>query len=100
MSREGIEDIPDGEWEHTFRTNVFAMYYLCKAALAAPAARQRHHQHGVDPGLPALAAAAAVRQHQGRHRHFSKALAEEGAQKGIRVNVVAPGPVWTPLIPA
>ncbi len=32
MSREGIEQIPDGEWEHTFRTNIFAMYYLCKAA--------------------------------------------------------------------
>jgi NAD(P)-dependent dehydrogenase (short-subunit alcohol dehydrogenase family) len=32
MTREGIEQIPDGEWEHTFRTNIFAMYYLCKAA--------------------------------------------------------------------
>src|ERR671919_2379052 len=32
MTREGIEQIPDGEWEHTFKTNIFAMYYLCKAA--------------------------------------------------------------------
>jgi NAD(P)-dependent dehydrogenase (short-subunit alcohol dehydrogenase family) len=32
MTREGIEQIPDGEWEHTFRTNIFAVYYLCKAA--------------------------------------------------------------------
>ncbi len=32
MTREGIEQIPDGEWEHTFHTNIFAMYYLCKAA--------------------------------------------------------------------
>jgi NAD(P)-dependent dehydrogenase (short-subunit alcohol dehydrogenase family) len=100
MTREGIEQIPDGEWEHTFRTNIFAMYYLCKAAWL-------HLQPG-----SAIINTASIQAYQpspqllpyastkGAIVTFSKALAEEGAQRGIRVNVVAPGPVWTPLIPA
>jgi NAD(P)-dependent dehydrogenase (short-subunit alcohol dehydrogenase family) len=100
MTREGIEQIPDGEWEHTFNTNIFAMYYLCKAAW---------------PHLPpggAIINTASIQAYQpspqllpyastkGAIVTFSKALAQEGAERGIRVNVVAPGPVWTPLIPA
>jgi NAD(P)-dependent dehydrogenase (short-subunit alcohol dehydrogenase family) len=100
MTREGIEQIPDGEWEHTFKTNIFAMYYLCKAAWP-------HLQPG-----SAIINTASIQAYQpspqllpyastkGAIVTFSKALAEEGAQRGIRVNVVAPGPVWTPLIPA
>jgi NAD(P)-dependent dehydrogenase (short-subunit alcohol dehydrogenase family) len=100
MTREGIAQIPDGEWEHTFRTNVFAMYYLCKAAWP-------HLQPG-----SAIINTASIQAYQpsptllpyastkGAIVTFSKALAQEGAEKGIRVNVVAPGPVWTPLIPA
>jgi NAD(P)-dependent dehydrogenase (short-subunit alcohol dehydrogenase family) len=100
MTREGIEQIPDGEWEHTFRTNIFAMYYLCKVAWP-------HLQPG-----SAIINTASIQAYQpspqllpyastkGAIVTFSKALAEEGAQRGIRVNVVAPGPVWTPLIPA
>jgi NAD(P)-dependent dehydrogenase (short-subunit alcohol dehydrogenase family) len=100
MTREGIAQIPDGEWEHTFRTNVFAMYYLCKAAWS-------HLQPG-----SAIINTASIQAYQpsptllpyastkGAIVTFSKALAQEGAEKGIRVNVVAPGPVWTPLIPA
>jgi NAD(P)-dependent dehydrogenase (short-subunit alcohol dehydrogenase family) len=100
MSREGIEQIPDGEWEHTFQTNIFAMYYLCRASWP-------HLQPG-----SAIINVASIQAYQpspqllpyastkGAIVTFSKALAEEGLQKGIRVNVVAPGPVWTPLIPA
>ena len=100
MTREGIAQIPDGEWEHTFRTNVFAMYYLCKAAWP-------HLQPG-----SAIINTASIQAYQpsptllpyastkGAIVTFSKALAQEGAEKGIRVNVVAPGPIWTPLIPA
>ncbi len=100
MTREGIEQIPDGEWEHTFKTNIFAMYYLCKAAWP-------HLQPG-----SAIVNTASIQAYQpspqllpyastkGAIVTFSKALAEEGAEKGIRVNVVAPGPIWTPLIPA
>jgi NAD(P)-dependent dehydrogenase (short-subunit alcohol dehydrogenase family) len=100
MTRAGIEAIPDGEWERTFRTNIFAMYYLCRAAWP-------HLQPG-----SAIINTASIQAYQpspqllpyastkGAIVTFSKALAQEGAEKGIRVNVVAPGPVWTPLIPA
>jgi NAD(P)-dependent dehydrogenase (short-subunit alcohol dehydrogenase family) len=100
MTREGIEQIPDGEWEHTFRTNIFAMYYLCKAAWPH-----------LEPGS-AIINTASIQAYQptpqllpyastkGAIVTFTKALAEQGAEKGIRVNCVAPGPVWTPLIPA
>ncbi len=100
MSRDSIEQIPDGEWEHTFRTNIFAMYYLCRAAWP-------HLQPG-----SAIINTASIQAYQpspqllpyastkGAIVTFSKALAEEALEKGIRVNVVAPGPVWTPLIPA
>ncbi|MDP9480939.1 MAG: SDR family oxidoreductase [Actinomycetota bacterium] len=100
MYREGIQSISAEELEHTYRTNVFSMFYLCKAALA-------HMQPGssiintcsVEAYQPqpmlldyASTKAAIV--------NFTKGLAMEVAQQGIRVNVVAPGPVWTPLIPA
>jgi NAD(P)-dependent dehydrogenase (short-subunit alcohol dehydrogenase family) len=100
MTRDGIEQIPDGEWEHTFKTNIFAIYYLCKAAWP-------HLQPG-----SSIINTASIQAYQpsptllpyastkGAIVTFSKALAQEGAERGIRVNVVAPGPVWTPLIPA
>jgi NAD(P)-dependent dehydrogenase (short-subunit alcohol dehydrogenase family) len=100
MTREGIAQIPDGEWEHTFTTNIFAMYYLCKAAWS-------HLQPG-----STIINTASIQAYQpspqllpyastkGAIVTFSKALAQEGAERGIRVNVVAPGPIWTPLIPA
>ena len=100
MTRDGIEQIPDGEWEHTFRTNIFAMYYLCKAAwpyLAPGSAIINTASIQAYQPSPELLAYASTK---GAIVTFSKALAQEGAEKGIRVNVVAPGPVWTPLIPA
>jgi NAD(P)-dependent dehydrogenase (short-subunit alcohol dehydrogenase family) len=100
MTREGITQIPDGEWEHTFGTNVFAMYYLGKAAwphLAPGSAIINVASIQAYQPSPELLAYASTK---GAIVTFSKALAQEGAEKGIRVNVVAPGPVWTPLIPA
>jgi NAD(P)-dependent dehydrogenase (short-subunit alcohol dehydrogenase family) len=100
MSHEGIEDLPSEEIEKTFRTNVFAMFYLCKAALP-------HISEGgsiintasiqaYEP-KPSLIAYAATK---GAIVNFTKALNQEAVEKGIRVNAVAPGPVWTPLIPS
>src|SRR5215207_1203293 len=100
MTREGIEQIPDGEWERTFRTNIFAMYYLCKAAwphlLPGSAFINTASIQAYQPS-PTLLPYASTK---GAIVTFSKALAQEGAERGIRVNVVAPGPIWTPLIPA
>jgi NAD(P)-dependent dehydrogenase (short-subunit alcohol dehydrogenase family) len=100
MAHEGLDDLPDEEIEHTFATNIVAMFRTCKAALA-------HLQPGSaiintasvqayqpSPGLLAYAATKAAIV------AFSKGLAQSLIERGIRVNVVAPGPVWTPLIPA
>jgi NAD(P)-dependent dehydrogenase (short-subunit alcohol dehydrogenase family) len=100
MSRGGIQDISAEELDRTFRTNVFAMFYLCKAALP-------HMQPGASiintasieayqPKPPLLDYSAT----KGAIVTFSKGLAQEVTPQGIRVNVVAPGPTWTPLIPA
>lgn len=98
MSHEGIADLPSDEFDYTFRTNVHAMFYLCKAALP-------HLQEGGSiintasiqayQPTPQLLAYAATK---GAIVTFSKALAQELMEHGIRVNVVAPGPIWTPLI--
>jgi NAD(P)-dependent dehydrogenase (short-subunit alcohol dehydrogenase family) len=97
---EGIEDWPSEEFERTFRTNVFATFYLSKAAfprmkpgsvIINTASIQSYKPN---PQLLAYAPTKAA------ILNFTKALAQLGGDKGIRVNAVAPGPVWTPLIPA
>ena len=100
MAHEGIEDLPSDEIEKTFRTNVFAMFYLCKAALpemkAGGSIINTTSIQAYNPA-PSLLAYAATK---GAIVNFTKALNTEAIEKGIRVNAVAPGPVWTPLIPA
>jgi NAD(P)-dependent dehydrogenase (short-subunit alcohol dehydrogenase family) len=100
MSHESIQELTAEEIEHTFRTNIFAMFYLSKAAL-------QHMQPGssiintasiqaYQPSSSLLAYAST----KGAIVTFTKGLAQEAIQQGVRVNVVAPGPVWTPLIPS
>ncbi len=100
MSHQGIQEIPSEEWDHTFRTNIYAMFYLCKAALPLmppggaiinTCSVEAYHP---EPSLLAYAAT------KGAIVTFSKGLSQEAIGRGVRVNVVAPGPVWTPLIPA
>jgi hypothetical protein len=100
MAHEGILDIPSEEIEKTFRTNIFAMFYLCKAAL--PNMKEGGsiinttsiQAYNPKPSLIAYAAT------KGAIVNFTKSLSEQAIEMGIRVNAVAPGPVWTPLIPA
>ena len=97
---ESIEEIPSEEWRRTFAVNIDAMFYLVKAAL--PHMREGSSIINVssvqayEPSPQLLAYATT----KGAIVTFSKALAQQLAPRGIRVNVVAPGPVWTPLIPA
>ena len=100
MGHEGIADLPEDEFDRTFRTNVYAMFYLCKAALPQmrPGATIINtasiQAYEPKPSLLAYASTKAAIV------AFSKALALDAINVGVRVNVVAPGPVWTPLMPA
>ena len=100
MDHHGILDLPSEDWARTFRTNVDALFWLCKAAIPhmAPGASiiATASIQGYEPN-PRLLAYATTK---GAIITFCEALAQEAIERGIRVNVVAPGPVWTPLIPA
>ena len=100
MARNGVTEIPSEEFERTFRTNVFAMFYLCKAAIPhmGPGSSiiNTCSIEAYQP-MPMLLDYSSTK---GAIITFTKALAQELISQGIRANSVAPGPVWTPLIPA
>jgi hypothetical protein len=99
QTHDAITEHPSEEIEHIFRTNILAMFWLCKAAVPH-----------MKPGA-AIVNTASIQAYQpspellpyattkGAIVTFTKGLAQELTPKGIRVNAVAPGPVWTPLIP-
>jgi NAD(P)-dependent dehydrogenase (short-subunit alcohol dehydrogenase family) len=99
-SFKSIEEISDEEWELTFKVNIHAMFYLTKAAVP-------HMKPGSciintasinsDAPNPTLLAYATTK---GAIHNFTAGLAQMLAAKEIRANAVAPGPIWTPLIPS
>jgi NAD(P)-dependent dehydrogenase (short-subunit alcohol dehydrogenase family) len=100
MTFKTLEEIPDEEWEKTFATNIHAMFYLAKAALPhMPEGGSIINTTSVnaDTPKPTLLAYATTK---GAIQNFTGGLAQLLADKKIRVNCVAPGPVWTPLIPS
>lgn len=100
MARGGIREISSEQFDRTFKTNVYAMFWLCRAAvehmLEGACIINTASIEAYQP-KPILLDYAATK---GAIVTFSKGLAQELTSQGIRVNVVAPGPVWTPLIPA
>ena len=99
-SHESIEDISAEEWDHTFRTNIHAYFYLAKAAVAhMPPGGSIIATSSVNAKTPSpqLLAYATTK---GAIANFTAGLAQLVAEKGIRVNCVGSGPVWTPLIPS
>ncbi len=98
--QEGLEDISEEQWEKTFRTNIFGMFQMTKAALP-------HLKEGASiinttsvtayKGSPQLLDYSATK---GAITAFTRSLSMNLAERGIRVNGVAPGPIWTPLIPS
>ncbi len=100
MTHNGIEDFSSEEWDRTFRTNIYAMFYLTKAALPrmqeGSAIINTASVQAYKPSGMLLAYATT----KGAIVTFTKALAELAMERGVRVNAVAPGPVWTPLIPS
>lgn len=102
MGREALEEISSAEWERTFDTNVKAMFYLCKAAepYLKPGSSiiNTTSVNAYTPSQVLLPYAATKGAIQNFTANLSQILL--GARKGIRVNAVAPGPIWTPLIPS
>ena len=98
--QQSIEDITAEQLERTFRTNIFSMFYLTKAAM-------KHLKEG-----SAIINTTSVTAYKGNQQlldysstkgaivAFTRSLSQSLVEKGIRVNGVAPGPIWTPLIPA
>lgn len=100
MARKNLQDIPSDEWDKTFQTNIYSMFYLVKAAephmkpgstIINTTSINAYKPH------PQLLAYAATK---GAIQNFTANLGQILADKGIRANCVAPGPIWTPLIPS
>jgi NAD(P)-dependent dehydrogenase (short-subunit alcohol dehydrogenase family) len=99
-SFEKLGDISDAEWQQTFATNIHAMFYLVRAAephLKPGASIINTTSINADQPSAHLLAYATTK---GAIQNFTMGLAQLLAEKGIRVNCVAPGPIWTPLIPS
>ena len=98
MLYPSIQEISSEEWDKTFRTNIYSMFWLSKAALPhmSPGGTiiNTTSVEAYQPKPPLLAYATT----KGAIVTFTKALAQEAIEQGVRVNAVAPGPVWTPLI--
>lgn len=99
-THESIEEFTTEELDRTFRTNFYAMFWLCQAAIPhmkpGSAIVNTASIQALDPSPQLLAYAPS----KAAIVNFTKALSKQVMQKGIRVNAVAPGPVWTPLIPS
>jgi hypothetical protein len=100
MTHQSLDEIPDDEWDYTIATNLSAFFHLAKAAV--PHMRPGSSIIGSssvnsDMPSPTLAPYAATKA---AIANFCASLAQLLGEQGIRVNSVAPGPIWTPLIPA
>lgn len=100
MSHQSLQELTSEELDRTFRTNIYAMFYLCKEAephLKPGSTVINTTSVNAYKPSPILLAYAATK---GAIQNFTANLGQLWAEKGIRVNCVAPGPIWTPLIPA
>jgi len=102
MARKSMDEIPSEEWDRTFRTNITAMFFMCRAAepYLKPGSSiiNTTSVNAYSPSEQLLPYAATKGAIQNFSANLSQILLMDG--KGIRVNAVAPGPIWTPLIPS
>lgn len=98
--RAGLDEISVEQWEQTFRTNIFGYFYMAKCALPHMKAGASIINTGSVVGLEGNKTLIDYAATKGAIHAFTKSLAQNLVERGIRVNCVAPGPVWTPLNPA
>lgn len=100
MAHSSLQEVSAEEWDKTFRTNIYAPFYLCKAAephlKPGSSVINTTSVNAYQPSESLVPYAAT----KGAIKNFTSSMAQLWGEKGIRVNAVAPGPIWTPLIPA
>jgi NAD(P)-dependent dehydrogenase (short-subunit alcohol dehydrogenase family) len=95
--QESLEDVTEEQWDRTFKTNIYAYFYMTKAALAHLEEGSAIVNTGSITGLEGSKELLDYASTKGAIHAFTKSLAQNLVERGIRVNCVAPGPVWTPL---
>jgi NAD(P)-dependent dehydrogenase (short-subunit alcohol dehydrogenase family) len=98
--QESLEDISEEQWDRTFKTNIYGYFHMAKAALPHLQKGSAIINTGSITGLEGSKELLDYSATKGAIHAFTKSLAQNLVEKGIRVNCVAPGPVWTPLNPA
>jgi NAD(P)-dependent dehydrogenase (short-subunit alcohol dehydrogenase family) len=95
--QESIEELSEEQWEQTFRTNIFGYFYMAKAAVPHMKPGSAIINCGSETGFEGNKQLLDYAATKGAIHNFTKSLAQNLVDRGIRVNCVAPGPVWTPL---
>ena len=98
--QDSLEDLSEEQWDRTFKTNIYGYFFLTKAALPHLKEGSAIVNTGSITGLEGSKQLLDYSSTKGAIHAFTKSLAQNLVEKGIRVNCVAPGPVWTPLNPA
>lgn len=98
-TREKFEDVSEEDWDHTFKVNIYGYFYMAKAALPHLKPGSTIVNCGSITGLEGHKTLIDYATTKGAIHAFTKSLAQNLAERRIRVNCVSPGPIWTPLQP-
>src|SRR5437763_755841 len=99
-AQESIDELSEEQWDNTFRTNIYGYFYMANAAMPHLKPGSAIINTGSITGLEGSKQLLDYSATKGAIHAFTKSLAQNLVEKGIRVNCIAPGPVWTPLNPS